>query len=63
MRTSSGAEQLNQEIKRRTPCRPHLSATESPLRLVSAVLNEIDDDWAASKTYLNMNPPSQLQAA
>jgi putative transposase len=63
MRTSNAAERLNQEIKRRTRVARIFPSTQSLLRLVSAVLNEIDDDWAASKSYLNMNPPSQLQAA
>lgn len=63
MRTSNAAERLNQEIKRRTRVARIFPGSQSLLRLVSAVLNEIDDDWAASKTYLNMNPPSQQQTA
>ena len=63
MRTSNAAERLNQEIKRRTRVARIFPNTESLLRLVSAVLNEISDDWESSKTYLNMNPPSQQQAA
>ena len=63
MRTSNAAERLNQEIKRRTRVARIFPNTESLLRLVSAVLSEIDDDWKSSKTYLNMNPPSQQQAA
>jgi transposase-like protein len=63
MRTSNAAERLNQEIKRRTRVARVFPNTQSLLRLVSAVLNEISDDWESSKTYLNMNPPSQQQAA
>lgn len=63
MRTSNAAERLNQEIKRRTRVARVFPGSESLLRLVSAVLNEIDDDWAAAKSYLNMNPPSQQLAA
>ena len=63
MRTSNAAERLNQEIKRRTRVARVFPNTESLLRLVTAVLNEISDDWESSKTYLNMNPPSQQQAA
>jgi transposase-like protein len=63
MRTSNAAERLNQEIKRRTHVARVFPNTESLLRLVTAILNEISDDWESSKTYLNMNPPSQQQAA
>lgn len=63
LRTSNAAERLNQEIKRRTRVARVFPNTNSLLRLVSAVLSEISDDWESSKTYLNMNPPSQLQTA
>lgn len=63
LRTSNAAERLNQEIKRRTRVARVFPNHQSLLRLVSAVLNEISDDWESSKTYLNMNPPSQPQAA
>ena len=63
LRTSNAAERLNQEIKRRTRVARVFPNTESLLRLVSAVLSEISDDWESSKTYLNMNPPSCQQAA
>ena len=60
MRTSNLAERLNQEIKRRTRVVRVFPNENSLLRLVSAVLNEISDDWAASSNiYLNMNPPSR----
>ena len=63
MRTSNAAERLNQEIKRRTRVARVFPNTDSLLRLVSAVLSEISDEWESSKTYLNMNPPSYQQAA
>jgi transposase-like protein len=63
LRTSNAAERLNQEIKRRTRVARVFPNTDSLLRLVSAVLSEISDDWESSKTYLNMNPPSYQQAA
>jgi transposase-like protein len=63
LRTSNAAERLNQEIKRRTRVARVFPNTGSLLRLVSAVLNEISDDWESSKIYLNMNPPSQQHAA
>ena len=63
MRTSNAAERLNQEIKRRTRVARVFPNPQSLLRLVTALVAEIDDDWAAAKTYLNMNPPSQQHAA
>ena len=63
MRTSNAAERLNQEIKRRTRVARIFPNNASLMRLVTAVLNEISDDGESSKTYLNMNPPSQQQAA
>ena len=63
LRTSNAAERLNQEIKRRTRVARVFPNPASLLRLVSAVLNEISDDWESSKTYLNMNPPSHQKAA
>jgi transposase-like protein len=63
LRTSNAAERLNQEIKRRTRVARVFPNPASLLRLVSAVLNEISDDWESAKTYLNMNPPSHHQAA
>lgn len=63
LRTSNAAERLNQEIKRRTRVARVFPNPASLLRLVSAVLNEISDDWESAKTYLNMNPPSHQQAA
>jgi len=58
IRTSNAAERLNQEIKRRTRVARAFPNTDSLLRLVSAILSEIRDEWESSKTYLNMNPPS-----
>jgi transposase-like protein len=63
MRTSNAAERLNQEIKRRTRVARVFPNTDSLLRLVSAILSEVSDDWESSKTYINMNPPSHQQAA
>jgi transposase-like protein len=60
MRTSNAAERLNQEIKRRTRVVRVFPNTKSLLRLVTAILNDIDDHWETStNTYLDMNPPSQ----
>jgi len=64
MRTSNSAERVNQEIKRRTRVARVFPNTKSLLRLVTAVLNDINDHWETSRNnYLNMNPPSQQYVA
>lgn len=63
MRTSNSAERVNQEIRRRTRVARVFPNTKSLLRLVSAILNDINDHWDTSRNdYLNMNPPSQQYA-
>jgi transposase-like protein len=52
LRTSNLLERLNKEIKRRTRVATLFPNEESLLRLVSAVLAEIDEEWATAKTYL-----------
>lgn len=59
LRTSNPIERLNQEIKRRTRVASIFPNEASLLRLVTAVLCEIDEDWMTSKIYLNMNPADQ----
>jgi len=54
MRTSNSIERLNKEIKRRTKVATLFPNEESLLRLVSAILAEISDDWETGKVYLNM---------
>lgn len=54
MRTSNGIERLNKEIKRRTRVATLFPNEESLLRLVSAVLSEISEDWETGKVYLSM---------
>ena len=64
LRTSNLAERVNQEIKRRTRVARIFPNPKSLLRLVSALLADISDDWeTSSKLYLEMNPPSRRQAA
>lgn len=63
LRTSNAAERLNQEIKRRTRVARIFPNPKSLLRLVTARLCEISEDWeSASQIYINMNPPSRRQA-
>ncbi len=54
MRTSNSIERLNKEIKRRTRVATLFPNEESLLRLVSAILAEISDDWETGKVYLSM---------
>ena len=64
LRTSNLAERVNQELKRRTRVVRVFPNTKSLLRLVTALLCDISDEWeTASQVYLNMNPPSAQSAA
>ena len=54
LRTNNGLERLNKEIKRRTRVATLFPNEASLLRLVSAVLSEISDDWETERSYLNM---------
>jgi putative transposase len=53
LRTSNMMENLNLQIRRRTRVASIFPNTASCLRLVSAVLMEISDEWEDSKAYLN----------
>ena len=54
MRTTNMLERINKELKRRTRVATLFPNEASTLRLVSAVLSEITEDWETGKTYLNM---------
>ena len=54
LRTANGLERISQEIKRRTRVARLFPNEASLLRLVSAVLSEISDEWETEKVYLNM---------
>jgi putative transposase len=54
LRTTNCVERVNQEIKRRTRVARLFPNEESLLRLVSAVLSEISDEWETERRYLNM---------
>jgi transposase-like protein len=54
LRTTNGLERLNKEIKRRTRVATLFPNETSLLRLASAVLSEISDDWETERAYLNM---------
>jgi putative transposase len=55
LRTDNMLERLNKEILRRTRVATLFPNTASCLRLVSAVVMEISDDWETGKAYLNMS--------
>jgi transposase-like protein len=64
LRTSNSAERVNQEIKRRTRVARIFPHTQSLLRLVTAILCDISDDWETSHSaYLTMNLPTQPKTA
>lgn len=54
VRTTNGLERINREILRRTKVVSIFPNEKSCLRLVTAILMEIDQEWSASKKYLNM---------
>ena len=49
-------ERLNEEMKRRTRVAGLFPNDASALRLVSAVLMEISEDWETNRKYLTMEP-------
>jgi transposase-like protein len=52
LRTSNALERVNKEVKRRTRVATIFPSESSCLRLVSAVLMEISEEWMAGKAYL-----------
>lgn len=59
LRTSNAIERVNMELKRRTRVAGIFPNEASLLRLISALLVEISDQWETEKIYLNMQPGSQ----
>ena len=53
LRTSNMIERLNQSVKQRTKVAKIFANEDSCLRLVSAVVMEISDEWQSSKAYLS----------
>ena len=54
LRTSNQLERLSQEIKRRTRVVRVFPNEQSCLRLISAILMEIGEEWEYGKLYLEM---------
>jgi transposase-like protein len=59
LRTSNPLERVNRELKRRTRVAGLFPNDASLLRLVSALLAELSDEWETGKIYLNMECPTQ----
>ena len=53
IRTTNGVERLHREVRRRARVVSIFPNQASCLRLVSAVLNEISEDWLTGRIYLN----------
>jgi len=53
LRTSNMMENINKQIKRRTKVACLFPHTNSILRLVSAILQEISDEWESGRSYLS----------
>ena len=54
LRTTNGVERLNEEVRRREKVIRIFPNRASALRLIGALLMEIDDKWASGKKYLDM---------
>jgi len=53
IRTTNGVERLHREVRRRARVVSIFPNQASCLRLVSAVLNEISDEWLTGRTYIS----------
>lgn len=54
LRTTNGMERLNEEIRRRERVIRIFPNRESVVRLIGALLMEVDEKWASGKRYLDM---------
>jgi transposase-like protein len=54
LRTTNGLERLNEEIRRRTRVATLFPNESSLLRLVTAILAEVSEEWESQRTYLTM---------
>lgn len=60
IRTSNGVERINREVKRRTRVAVLFPNGASAMRLVTAVLMEIHEEWVTGKTYLDMTNDEEV---
>ena len=63
IRTINGVENLNKQIRRRTRVVGIFPHTDSALRLISAVLAEIHDEWLTGRCYLNLESQPETVAS
>jgi hypothetical protein len=56
LRTTNMLERLNRELKRRTRVATLFPNEASLLRLVSAILIEVSEEWESGKRYVTFNP-------
>jgi transposase-like protein len=63
IRTSNGIERVNREVKRRTRVAVLFPNDASALRLVTAVLMEIHEEWITGRQYLDMEEFSSFNIA
>lgn len=54
LRTTNGVERMNEEIRRRTIPVRIFPNRESALRLLTALLQDIHEEWVTGRRYLNM---------
>ena len=54
LRTTNGLERLNEEVRRRERVIRIFPNRESVIRLIGALLMEVDEKWASGKKYLDM---------
>jgi len=54
LRTTNGLERLNEEIRRRERVIRIFPNRESAIRLIGALLMEIDEKWGSGKRYFDM---------
>jgi len=57
LRTSNCLERLNREIRRRTRVVAIFPNESACLRLISAILMEIDEEWQTGRIYVTMTQP------
>jgi len=55
LRTTNGVERLNEEIRCRERVIRIFPNRESAIRLLGALLMEIDEEWTTGRKYLNMD--------
>ena len=55
LRTTNGVERLNEEIRRRERVIRIFPNRESAIRLLGALLMEMDEEWTTGRKYLNMD--------